>query len=62
MLIFGYIFAFLTGCLMPSIALVMGELIGSFDPREEKNINELMLDLFSKIMTIAALLWLMGYL
>ena len=47
---------------MPSISIVMGEVVETFDPRTSNRIDEIMFDLFKVILVISAILWFFGYL
>jgi len=61
MLTIGFISAVVTGLLFPSIALIMGEVVGTFDPDNTQQIDELMKELLLKILLIAMVLWFCGY-
>lgn len=58
----GFFSAIATGLLFPSIALIMGEVVGTFDPTSHDDIAQLMKELLFKILLIAGVLWLNGYL
>jgi ABC-type dipeptide/oligopeptide/nickel transport system permease subunit len=53
--------SFTAGLLMPSIAVVMGSVVGSFDPRNGTSIDEIMGELLKKILAVAFVLWFLGY-
>jgi hypothetical protein len=54
--------ALAAGFLYPFIAIVMGEITGSYHPRETVDgMNERITALFYQIMVVAAVLWLLGY-
>ena len=61
MLAIGFFASFAAGLLMPSIALVMGNVTGAFDPSSENSIDEIMGDLLKKILAVAMTLWFFGY-
>jgi len=62
LLIFGYICAIGAGLIMPSVAVIMGEVVGAFDPNKiEEDIAELMKGLMRGILIISFSLWIIGY-
>ena len=61
MLVIGLFSSLMAGILMPSISVVMGSVTGSFEPNNEKSIDEIMGDLIKKIIAVAMVLWFFGY-
>ena len=54
--------AFCAGLLYPFIAIVMGEITGSYHPQETADgLNTRVTALMYQILVVAAALWLLGY-
>ena len=61
MMVVGFIAAFGAGVVMPSISIMMGSVAGTFDPSNKNNIDEIMYSLLGRILIVAAVLWMLGY-
>jgi len=58
----GFLFACIAGLLSPLVAVVMGKVLGIYDPRAtEEEIKAGMLELMQFIGIIASILWVTGY-
>lgn len=59
---FAMLMAFCAGLLYPFIAIVMGEITGSYHPRQTvEGMNARITSLFYQILVVAAILWFLGY-
>jgi ABC-type multidrug transport system fused ATPase/permease subunit len=59
----GTFAAIVGGCLVPSLAIIMGQITENFDPRKPKNeILDAMASLSGKISLVGLGLWVAGYL
>jgi ATP-binding cassette subfamily B (MDR/TAP) protein 1 len=61
MLFIGFLSAIITGLMMPSLAIIMGEVISTFDPGNGSSISDIMKQLLGTVLAIAAILWFNGY-
>jgi ABC-type dipeptide/oligopeptide/nickel transport system permease subunit len=57
----GFIASFIAGMLQPSLAVVMGSVTGTFDPRKGQAIDEIMSELLLKILAVALTIWVFSY-
>lgn len=58
----GAFCAALTGLSLPSFALVFGEVVQTFDPKNGASLEDLMIALLKNIMAVAGTIWVMAYL
>ena len=52
----------LTGLALPSFALVFGEVVETFDPRNGSTLEDLMIALLKNILAVAGTIWVLAYL
>ncbi len=57
----GAFFSLVTGLSLPTFAIIFGEVVGTFDPRNGTSLDDLMEALFKTILTLAGGIWISGY-
>ena len=50
-----------TGLALPSFAIVFGEVVSTYDPRNGGSLDDLMIALLKNILIVAATIWVLGY-
>ena len=57
----GCLTAFIAGALIPTFAIVLGEVTSTFDPSENDKILDAMTGLLHFVLVVSALLWTLSY-
>jgi len=61
LLYISYISSLVTGLFIPSVALVLGAVINSYDPASTSTVEEIMLELVWMALVVCAIIWIFGF-